>query len=126
MTDITAYSVKPREKRTELPLKAPKTACFLISATPSDKNPEENKMYELIKVTDICYYVQCPAKIGIVRLSDSEVFLVDSGNDKDTAKKVLKILDSNGWTLKFIVNTHSHADHTGGNRFFLANLFRSA
>lgn len=74
-------------------------------------------MYELIKVTDICYYVQCPAKIGIVRLSDSEVFLVDSGNDKDTAKKVLKILDSNGWTLKFIVNTHSHADHTGGNRF---------
>lgn len=73
-------------------------------------------MYELIKVTDNCCYIQCPAKIGIVKLSDSEVFLVDSGNDKDTGKRVLKILDANGWKLKFIVNTHSHADHTGGNR----------
>ncbi len=72
-------------------------------------------MYELIKITDNCYYIQCPAKIGIVKLSDSEVFLIDSGNDKDTGKRVLKILDANGWTLKFIINTHSHADHTGGN-----------
>ena len=73
-------------------------------------------MYELIKVTESCYYVQCPSKIGIVKLSDNEVFLVDSGNDKDTGKKVLKILEANGWQLKFIINTHSHADHTGGNK----------
>lgn len=73
-------------------------------------------MYELIRVTDNCYYIQCPAKIGIVRLSESEVFLIDSGNDKDTGKKILKILEANGWTLKFIINTHSHADHTGGNK----------
>ena len=73
-------------------------------------------MYELIKITDNCYYIQCPAKIGIVKLSESEVFLIDSGNDKDTGKKILKILEANGWTLKFIINTHSHADHTGGNK----------
>lgn len=72
-------------------------------------------MYELIKITDNCYYIQCPAKIGIVKLSESDVFLIDSGNDKDTGKRVLKILDANGWKLKFIINTHSHADHTGGN-----------
>lgn len=74
-------------------------------------------MYELEQVGPQSYYVNCPAKIGIYRQSDTEVYLIDSGNDKEAAKKVLKITDANGWTVKGILNTHSHADHTGGNRF---------
>ena len=45
-------------------------------------------MYELIQLSDISYYVVSPAKIGIVKLSESEVCLIDSGNDKEAAKKV--------------------------------------
>lgn len=74
-------------------------------------------MYELIKLTDLCYYVESPAKIGIIKMGESEVCLIDSGSDKDAGKKVLKHLDANGWTLKAIYNTHSNADHIGGNRF---------
>ena len=74
-------------------------------------------MYELINVSPDCYYIQCPAKIGLVRTGDSSVCLIDSGNDKDAGKKVRKILDANGWSLDAIYNTHSHADHIGGNRF---------
>lgn len=74
-------------------------------------------MYELIRISDISYYVQSPAKIGIVKLSDSEVCLIDSGSDKDAAKKVKKILDGEGWTLRAIYNTHSNADHIGGNKY---------
>lgn len=74
-------------------------------------------MYELVKVSDHDYYVDCPAKIGIVQISDSEVVLIDSGSDKDAAKKVFRILEDNKWTLKAIFNTHSHADHIGGNAF---------
>lgn len=74
-------------------------------------------MYELIQVSDICYYVQCPAKIGIVKLSDNEVCLIDSGNNRDAGKKVLRILEANGWRLRAIYNTHSHADHVGGNKY---------
>ena len=74
-------------------------------------------MYELIQVSDQCCYIQSPAKIGLVKTGDQEVCLIDSGNDKDAGKKVRKILDAQGWTLKAIFNTHSHADHIGGNKY---------
>ena len=77
-------------------------------------------MYELIQVSDRSYYIQSPAKIGLVRTGDHEVCLIDSGNDKDAGKKVKRILDAQGWTLKAIFNTHSHADHIGGNQYLQA------
>lgn len=74
-------------------------------------------MYELIQVTDSSYYIQSPAKIGLVRLTDTEVCLIDSGNDKDAGRKIRQILGANGWKLKAIYNTHSNADHIGGNKY---------
>lgn len=74
-------------------------------------------MYELIQVSDRSYYIQSPAKIGLVRLNDREVCLIDSGNDKDAGRKVRQILDANGWKLTAIFNTHSNADHIGGNKY---------
>ena len=61
-------------------------------------------MYELIQVSDTCYYIQSPARIGLIRLSDHEVCLIDSGNDMDAGKKLRKILDTHGWTLRAIYN----------------------
>ena len=74
-------------------------------------------MYELIQVTDRSYYIQSPSKIGLVRLNDSDVCLIDSGNDKDAGRKIRQILNGRGWHLEAIYNTHSNADHVGGNRY---------
>lgn len=74
-------------------------------------------MFELNQVGEKSYYINCPAKIGIYRLNDTDVYLIDSGNDKDAGKKVCKILNENGWSLKGIINTHSNADHIGGNKY---------
>lgn len=74
-------------------------------------------MYELYQVEDKSYYIDCPAKIGVYRAEENGVYLIDSGNDKDAGRKVRKILDEHGWRLLGILNTHSNADHIGGNRY---------
>lgn len=74
-------------------------------------------MYELINVLGNSFYIQSPAKIGLVKLGGGEVCLIDSGNDKDAGRKVRQLLDANGWNLTAIYNTHSNADHIGGNKY---------
>ena len=74
-------------------------------------------MYELIQVAERSYYIQSPAKIGLFRLNEKDVCLIDSGNDKDAGRKVRQLLDANGWRLTAIYNTHSNADHIGGNQY---------
>lgn len=74
-------------------------------------------MYELIQLSERTYYIKSPTNIGLVKLDDKNVCLIDSGNDKDAGRKVRQILDANGWKLKAIYNTHANADHIGGNRY---------
>lgn len=74
-------------------------------------------MFELVQVSERSFYIQSPAKIGLVRLNETEVCLIDSGNDKDAGRKVRQLLDAKGWRLRAIYNTHSNADHIGGNRY---------
>lgn len=73
-------------------------------------------MYELTQAIGNSYYIDCPARMGLYRLDEKNVCLIDSGGDKDAAKKVEKILNAQGWTLQSIISTHYHADHIGGNQ----------
>ena len=70
-------------------------------------------MYELVKITDQSYYIESPAKIGVY-VTGGGVYLIDAGNDRDAGRRVRKVLDEHGWTLRGILVTHSNADHIGG------------
>ena len=71
---------------------------------------------ELIKVGEKTYYIKNPTNIGIYKINDNEVFIIDSGNDKDAGKKILKIIEEQNWNVNGIISTHSNADHIGGNK----------
>lgn len=71
---------------------------------------------ELIKVGEKTYYIKNNTNIGVYKIDDNNVYLIDTGNDKEAGKKILKIITEQGWNVKGIINTHSNADHVGGNK----------
>ena len=73
-----------------------------------------NKLKKIGKST---YCLDNPVNIGFYLLDDNNICLIDTGSSKDYAKLIEKILTDNNWNLKYIINTHSHADHIGGNYY---------
>ncbi len=72
---------------------------------------------ELTKLGEKTYCIQNPTNIGIYKLDDEKVCLIDTGNDKESGRKILKIINEQNWQVECIINTHSNADHIGGNKF---------
>lgn len=69
---------------------------------------------ELRCVGERTYVIEGPTNLGVY-VDGNDAFLVDSGNDESAGRKVLKLLEGQGWNLRMILNTHSNADHIGGN-----------
>lgn len=74
-------------------------------------------MYELVRAGERSWYIECPAKMGVWQADEQNVYLIDSGGDKDAGRKVRQILERQKWSLLGIINTHSNADHIGGNQY---------
>ncbi|PKP61733.1 MBL fold metallo-hydrolase [Candidatus Atribacteria bacterium HGW-Atribacteria-1] len=68
------------------------------------------------KIASNTYLIPSTANIGVY-VQDEQVILIDSGNDKEAGRQILKLLNEKNWKVKFIINTHSNADHIGGNAF---------
>ena len=71
---------------------------------------------ELKKIKGNTFYIPSPANIGLY-LQGNSAWLIDSGNDKEAGRQICKLLGSEGLEIKMIINTHSNADHAGGNSF---------
>ena len=44
-------------------------------------------MFELVQVNEKTYYIESPAKIGVYVADRTDVYLIDSGNDKDAGEE---------------------------------------
>ena len=68
---------------------------------------------ELIPLTPAAYQLRGGSNAGLI-VQDDRAVLVDTGLDKDTAKKILRHVESLKVKLVAVVITHAHADHFGG------------
>ncbi len=71
---------------------------------------------ELIQVGKKTYYIKNNTNIGVFLINEKDAILIDTGNDKDAGKKIMKIMDEHHFHIVGIINTHFHADHIGGNK----------
>ncbi len=70
----------------------------------------------LIRLAGNTWLLPGPTNIGLV-CDGHDVVAVDSGNDKEAGRRLLKILRGRTWSLRGIINTHSNADHAGANSY---------
>ena len=73
---------------------------------------------ELTKLSGSTYYIQSPTNIGVYTFKNKECLIVDTGIGKSHAKKIDSVLEEKGLRPKYIINTHNHTDHCGGNSYF--------
>ncbi len=82
-------------------------------------------MYEVIDVTESVKVLRAPVNVVFFfksTLGKSECLVIDSGSSSEYGKKILKYLESQGVAKLSILNSHSHADHIGGNSFLQEKL----
>lgn len=73
-------------------------------------------MYELHHLKGNTYYIDGRTNVGLYKLNDTDVVLIDCG-PKEEGPVLETMLRRYKLKLKFIVNTHSHADHSGANMY---------
>jgi glyoxylase-like metal-dependent hydrolase (beta-lactamase superfamily II) len=72
----------------------------------------------LIEINSNSYFYDSALAIGVIlNVSAKTAILIDSGLDESNAKKINNLLKNQDVTIKAIINTHSHADHCGGNAY---------
>ena len=76
----------------------------------------------LKRITDNVLLIPGRTNIGVIVIDEHECVVVDSGIDDDSARKVINTLARSGFKIRALVNTHSHADHIGGNAFMHKRL----
>lgn len=79
------------------------------------------EIMELIKIQKGIYYIENFTNIGVVEAEDKNVILIDSGLEDRAARKIMELLKEKGYKPGAVVNTHSHADHCGGNSYLKKN-----
>jgi glyoxylase-like metal-dependent hydrolase (beta-lactamase superfamily II) len=75
---------------------------------------------ELERLSGSTYVIRGPTNIGVYAPEGVGATLIDSGNDDDAGRKILRACEAAGLTISRIANTHSNADHCGGNAFIQA------
>jgi len=68
---------------------------------------------ELVPLSGGAYQLRGGSNAGLI-IHDGRGVLVDTGLDRDTAKKILRHVEALGIRLAAVVITHAHADHFGG------------
>ncbi|MFD1705661.1 MBL fold metallo-hydrolase [Siminovitchia sediminis] len=68
---------------------------------------------EFKEISEKCFYFSSPVNIGYV-YQGGEGLLIDTGIDRGTSRKIVKLLKEKNYPINYAILTHAHTDHYGG------------
>lgn len=68
---------------------------------------------DLVQLTDGAYHLRAGSNAGLL-VQEGHALLVDTGLDRDAARRILKHVTALNVELAGVIITHAHADHFGG------------
>jgi cyclase len=79
------------------------------------QNPATPAPLKLNKISDSLYEIEGDGGNVAVYLTDEGVIVIDDKFERDYADIMAKVKSLTGKPIKYVLNTHQHGDHTGGN-----------
>ena len=77
---------------------------------------------ELVELSNGIHFLPGVVNVGVIEAPGGGCLIVDTGGDKDHGKRILKACRARNLEPTAILNTHSHADHYGGNAYLQETL----
>ena len=77
---------------------------------------------DLTKLNNNSYMINNSTNLGLYMFNDRDCLLVDTPYPGRPTKKLLNLLKDEKLNLKYIINTHGHIDHFGGNELLAENF----
>jgi len=72
--------------------------------------------FDVLKVRGQVYLIAGPASNAVVQVGDQGVLVVDTMRDEDADGLLAEVRKlAGGKPIRYVVNTHAHLDHVGGN-----------
>lgn len=72
-------------------------------------------MMSLKNIKGNTFWIRGGTNTGVYIFEDRSVLLIDTGIGGERQERMINILDENNLTVRHIINTHEHEDHSGGN-----------
>lgn len=75
-------------------------------------------MFEIKKLTENTWYYEAYTNVGIYRLNEKEVILIDACDHPRMVQGLDRLLNALGFSVSMIIDTHCHVDHICGNGYY--------
>ncbi|KYH34286.1 hydroxyacylglutathione hydrolase [Clostridium tepidiprofundi DSM 19306] len=76
---------------------------------------------ELENIKGRTHIIKASTNIGVYVFDNKKCILIDTGLSKNYGKRIDRVLKKENIEPKYIINTHHHIDHSGGNQYFCDN-----
>lgn len=79
-------------------------------------------MFEFVQLKGNTYCYKMPTNVGFYVTENNSVYVIDTGINERSAKRIERLVNSKGWQIEAVILTHAHTDHAGGCKYLCESM----